>query len=72
MKVWCDVNKKKRKTKSGIKRFITGWLAREQSDKKKIDDGLPEWYGETTQMPNDPELEKEIEQMMKEVGGIEI
>ena len=30
MKGWCINNPKKRKTKSGIKRFINGWLAREQ------------------------------------------
>lgn len=30
MKGWLDANPKKRKTKSGIKRFINGWLAKEQ------------------------------------------
>jgi len=30
MKGWCINNPKKRKTKSGIKRFINSWLAREQ------------------------------------------
>lgn len=27
---WCDANPTKRKTRGGIKRFITAWLAREQ------------------------------------------
>ena len=27
---WCDANPAKRKTRGGIKRFITAWLAREQ------------------------------------------
>lgn len=27
---WCDANPTKRKTRSGIKRFITTWLAKEQ------------------------------------------
>lgn len=27
---WCDANPKNRKTKSGVKRFINGWLARQQ------------------------------------------
>lgn len=27
---WCDANPKKRKTKSGIRRFINNWLAGEQ------------------------------------------
>ena len=30
MRGWLDSNKKKRKTKAGIMRFITGWLSREQ------------------------------------------
>lgn len=30
MKGWCKENKAKRKTEKGIRRFITGWLAREQ------------------------------------------
>lgn len=30
MRGWCDANPRKRKTKSGIRRFITSWLAREQ------------------------------------------
>lgn len=30
MKGWCDSNPSKRKTKRGIKAFITNWLAREQ------------------------------------------
>ena len=31
MALWLDANPKQRKTKSGIKRFITGWLTREQN-----------------------------------------
>ena len=27
---WLDANPKRRKTKNGIRSFITGWLAREQ------------------------------------------
>ena len=30
MKEWCINNPRKRKTKDGIKRFISSWLAREQ------------------------------------------
>ena len=30
MKGWCENNPKKRKTKSGILRFVNGWLSREQ------------------------------------------
>ena len=30
-KLWCKDNAKKRKTKSGIRRFVTNWLDREQN-----------------------------------------
>lgn len=65
MESWCKSNPTKRKTKSGIKRFINSWLSRAT----ETDTGLPDWYSNTKQQPNDPELEKEIEQMMKEIGG---
>lgn len=31
MKGWCEANPKKRKTASGIKRFVNGWLAKVQN-----------------------------------------
>ena len=31
MRGWCDANPKNKKTKSGVKRFINGWLNREQN-----------------------------------------
>ena len=31
MKGWCDANPKKRKTASGIKRFINGWISKVQN-----------------------------------------
>lgn len=34
MKKWCDNNPRKRKTKNGIRRFITGWLSRAQEGYK--------------------------------------
>jgi hypothetical protein len=48
MKGWLDSNPNKRKTKSGIKRFITGWLARTQDNggNKQSSDTIPEYdYG---------------------------
>lgn len=48
MKGWLDSNPNKRKTKSGIKRFITSWLARTQDSggNKKADDSKPDYnYG---------------------------
>jgi len=34
MKGWLNANPRKRKTKSGIRRFVNGWLAREQDSGK--------------------------------------
>lgn len=31
MESWCDANPTKRKTKTGIKRFVNAWLARAQN-----------------------------------------
>ena len=41
MKGWLTANPKRRKTKSGIKRFINGWLAKEQ-DRYKPPEKIPE------------------------------
>lgn len=34
MKGWCDTNPNRRKTKSGIKKFINSWLSRSQGKKE--------------------------------------
>jgi len=36
MRAWLDANPTRRKTKSGIKRFIVGWLSKEQDDPNPI------------------------------------
>ena len=38
---WCDANPTKRKTRGGIKRFITAWLAREQDKGWKAPQNRP-------------------------------
>ena len=38
---WCDANHTKRKTRGGIKRFITAWLAREQDKGGKAPKNRP-------------------------------
>lgn len=38
---WCDANPTKRKTRGGIKRFITAWLAREQDKGGKAPQNKP-------------------------------
>ena len=41
---WCDANPTKRKTRGGIKRFITAWLAREQDKGGKTPQNKPFVY----------------------------
>jgi hypothetical protein len=41
---WCDSNPTKRKTRGGIKRFITSWLAREQNRSGKLPQNKPFVY----------------------------
>lgn len=41
---WCDANPTKRKTRGGIKRFITSWLAREQDKGGKSPQNKPFVY----------------------------
>lgn len=43
---WCDANPTKRKTRGGIKRFITAWLAREQDKGGKVPQNKPFVYGD--------------------------
>lgn len=43
---WCDANLTKRKTRGGIKRFITAWLAREQDKGGKAPQNKPFVYGD--------------------------
>jgi hypothetical protein len=43
---WCDANPAKRKTRGGIKRFITAWLAREQDKGGKALQNKPFVYGD--------------------------
>lgn len=66
MRVWCLSNPKKRKTKTGIKRFVNQWLDKEQnkniSGYKKVDNG-------NKYNPN-PQL-KEIEDKRKGVEHID-
>ena len=43
---WCDANPTKRKTRGGIKRFITSWLSREQDKGGKAPQNKPFVYGD--------------------------
>ena len=42
MRGWCDGNPAKRKTRSGVKRFVSGWLAREQDNPRKTTENRTE------------------------------
>lgn len=44
---WLDANPKNRKTRSGIKRFINSWLAKEQNRAPRARDGTVSDCGET-------------------------
>lgn len=47
MKGWCDANPKKRKTASGIKRFINGWISKVQN--RGGTPGYTQTYNQTDQ-----------------------
>lgn len=70
MRGWLDSNPKNRKTPRGIKRFITGWLAREQ-------DRAPRKTGETqnsapkskNQFNNFPQRQYDYDDLMRKMYG---
>ena len=66
---WCNANPTKRKTKAGIKKFINGWLSREQ-DRGKVkplvkDTGLDKDYSE----PEDPRLTAWVKKERERLAG---
>lgn len=61
MKGWLDSNPAKRKTKRGIKRFINGWLAREQD--RNGSKGGKEGIESFVSGKSDEELESEISEI---------
>lgn len=63
MRGWCQSNPKKRKTKNGVLRFVTGWLSREQ-DKGHAPDAAKGYRN--TQPKADRDKRKYIEQLEKE------
>ncbi len=63
MKGWADANPKKRKTKSGMKRFITSWLVKEQ-DKPHVQP-----YGQTNAFNNFPQNNYDFDTLEKELTG---
>lgn len=66
MKGWLDSNPAKRKTQRGIKRFINGWLAREQD--RSGTGGA--WEGERKEPGTEPERKKDDRELEKEIWEI--
>ncbi len=57
MKGWCDANPKRRKTKTGIKRFINSWLAKEQDKGPRGNTGQGYQKSGATKFSNFPQRE---------------
>ena len=66
---WCNANPTKRKTKAGIKKFINGWLSREQDRGKTVKpfkgSGLDKDYSE----PEDPRLTAWVKKERERLAG---
>src|SRR5699024_5190723 len=52
MRAWLDANPQRRKTAKGIKRFITGWLEREQN-RSRQGEGVETYQNKTAVMLED-------------------
>lgn len=63
MRGWLDSNPKKRKTKSGILRFITSWLAREQDKGGSYRNNGGQGKAKSNMPETSPERQKAYEEM---------
>jgi len=54
MRGWLNANTTRRKTKAGILRFVTGWLAREQNKSKGVTGNGPQNPGGNREVPKLP------------------
>ena len=63
MRGWLDSNPKKRKTKSGILKFITGWLAREQDRGGTFRNNGGQGKSKSVMPETSPERQKAYEEM---------
>ena len=70
MKGWCDANPKKRKTKTGIRRFINNWLAKEQDKGPKR---TGQTYPQTgkNRFNNFPQREYDYAALERELLGVQ-
>lgn len=73
MKLWCKDNPKKRKTKTGIRRFVTSWLDREQN-RGGYKPNVPQQMNPASSPPPDASTyrreptEAEMRKLRKEMG----
>lgn len=73
MKLWCKDNPKKRKTKTGVRRFVTSWLDREQN-RGGYKPNVPQQMKPTSSPPPDASTyrreptEAEMRKLRKEMG----
>ena len=66
---WLDANPKRRKTKQGILRFVTSWLAREQDKGGIYQDRL----GRASPVPNKPATGRAaVDELLAEMEAIDI
>lgn len=66
---WLDANPKRRKTKQGILRFVTSWLAREQDKGGIYQDRL----GRASPVPNKPATGRDaVDELLAEMEAIDI
>ena len=65
MRGWCDANPSRRKTKSGIKRFINGWLSREQNDSRTTTCPSYQPQGQPS-CPTEHQLHMQEQRLLKE------
>lgn len=69
MRGWLDSNVKNRKTNNGIKRFITGWLAREQDRGRIINPGAGPYSYQQTQRQTVNQFKDDMMRLADEQGG---
>lgn len=67
MRAWCNANPKNRKTSSGVRRFITGWLSKEQNRAPRVD--APKKQEKVAPPPDATKREKlSDEEMLRELA----
>ena len=70
MRGWLDSNVRNRKTSRGIKKFITGWLAREQDKGRIVNRGYgPYQYYQQPQKQSVDQFKEDMQRLASEQNG---